>query len=84
MEGKGIWRKGIADSASIYEGDFVNDMKHGKGIYKWGNSGNTYKGDYNKNKRHGYGTFIWLDGTIYEGYWTNDKMHGKGKIDGDP
>jgi hypothetical protein len=36
-----------------YEGDFVDDKKHGMGIYKW--DGHVYEGDFADNKMHGKG-----------------------------
>ena len=38
--GKLIWKDG-----SIYEGNWVNDMKHGYGIMKYEN-GDIYKGEW--------------------------------------
>ena len=40
MSGSGKWRKGAHETANSYEGEFKNDMKHGKGTFKWGKSGN--------------------------------------------
>jgi hypothetical protein len=34
----------------VYEGDYINDRKHGKGVFTWA-SGNIYKGDYNEDER---------------------------------
>ena len=62
----------------IYEGDWVNNQMHGKGIYKFRN-GDIYEGDRVNGKKHGYGTYKYKNGDYYEGEWMNDKMHGKGK-----
>lgn len=55
-------------------------MKHGKGTFTWGTSGNKYTGYFLNDKRQGYGVYTWLDGNRYEGEWLNDKQHGKGKM----
>ena len=80
MHGRGLWRKGMADSANTYDGEFAHDMKHGQGTFKWGQSGNSYKGNFRHDKRHGYGVYKWLDGTRYEGQWVDDKQHGLGRM----
>jgi len=80
MHGEGKWRKGMVESANTYEGQFENNMKHGKGIFTWGNSGNKYEGDFKFDYRNGFGIYTWLDGNKYEGYWEKDKMHGQGKM----
>jgi len=78
MEGKGKWRKGIAESANTYEGDFHNNKKHGKGTFTWGISGNKYEGNFIEDQREGFGIYKWLNGTVYKGDWKGDKMNGKG------
>lgn len=46
MNGKGImiWADG-----KRYEGDFLNDNKHGYGVYYWGD-GRKYEGYWDNNK----------------------------------
>jgi hypothetical protein len=39
---------------NIYEGDYINDKKHGFGVFTWA-SGNIYKGDYKDDERNGNG-----------------------------
>lgn len=41
MEGEGVW-KSKKDS---YEGQYYKNMKHGYGIYRWGN-GRVYEGKF--------------------------------------
>lgn len=46
MCGKGIWRKYEKDPASdTYDGEYLNDKKHGYGKFKW-QSGGQYTGYY--------------------------------------
>jgi hypothetical protein len=42
MSGNGIR---IYASGNRYEGQWANDLKHGKGKFKW-QGGNTYEGQY--------------------------------------
>jgi hypothetical protein len=60
-----------------YEGDFLNDMFHGKGTFYFAN-GNVYVGDWVMNKREGFGIFYFANGDRYEGEFKNNKFNGKG------
>lgn len=54
-----------------YNGDFLDDNRHGKGILLFKNK-NTYEGEFIENKIQGHGEFIWAhDGSSYTGYWEN-------------
>jgi antitoxin component YwqK of YwqJK toxin-antitoxin module len=73
----GFGIKNYADGAK-YEGDFVNNLKEGKGTLVWKN-GDKYIGEFKNNLCHGKGKYIWPGGTIYEGDWVNNYRDGKGK-----
>lgn len=62
----------------IYEGQFSNDKKNGKGklIYKILND--SYEGDFTDNLITGTGLYKWTNGESYYGSFVNGKMHGKG------
>ena len=63
---------------SIYEGDFLNSLKHGKGIFRYKN-GDSYNGDWLNDKRHGKGTYFHKDAEYYyKGEWKDDQKHGEG------
>lgn len=77
----------------MYEGDWLNNNMHGKGVYTW-KDGRRYEGEYLNDKKHvdfksyylhsyfnnqGYGTYAWADGRKYVGEWKLGKQHGKGK-----
>jgi hypothetical protein len=49
---------------SRYEGEFVHNNIHGKGVYKWGDD-RQYTGDWKDNKMDGQGIFTWIDGRKY-------------------
>lgn len=53
--GKGKWKSNKnSHNTNIYDGEYLNDKKHGKGVFTWA-SGNIYKGDYIDDDRHGNG-----------------------------
>jgi hypothetical protein len=62
--GIGKWKKGSENN--MYDGEYMDDMKHGNGEFRW-ESGNRYKGKYQFDLRHGYGEMYWIDGSIYRG-----------------
>ena len=60
-----------------YEGDFINGMFHGKGIFIWA-KGDRYDGDFFLNKRTGKGIYLWASGESYEGDFVDGKLDGWG------
>ena len=60
-----------------YEGYYVDDKKHGKGIYYFIN-GDQYEGDYVNDKKHGKGIYCFDNGDRYEGIFKDDKQDGNG------
>ena len=60
-----------------YQGDMLNDKKHGRGIFRFA-SGDTYEGDYQNDKQHGKGVYRYADGSTYEGDYQDGKKHGRG------
>jgi len=76
-EGQYTWKNG-----SVYKGQFVNGMKHGKG--KWMKSrdvnSNVYEGDYYMDTKQGYGEFKWDSGNLYKGNYKNDLRNGYGEM----
>jgi hypothetical protein len=63
-----------------YEGDFLNDAKHGVGRYSWGArsafAGDRYEGGFESDKRNGYGVYVWASGDAYAGPWKDDAVAG--------
>ena len=57
----------------VYEGDWVDDKRTGKGIYKF-KSGNVYEGDFVDGKITGKGIYKFKSGNVYEGDFVDDKQ----------
>ena len=64
-----------------YEGDWVDDVKEGRGIMTW-SSGRQYTGEFKNHKKHGRGTEYNFVGKgfnlLYKGKWEKDSL-----VDGD-
>ena len=50
------------ESSYRYEGAYLDDKKHGHGIYTW-TSGGRYTGEWNVGKKHGHGVYNYPDGS---------------------
>ena len=51
---------------------FKDDLKHGKGIYKWPN-GKSIEGEWVNGKQEGKGVFTGINGEKKVGLWENGK-----------
>jgi hypothetical protein len=70
--------KGYKDGQLIYEGEFKNDLKHGKGnLYK--DEQLIYEGEFKNDLKHGKGKYYIKGKLNYDGEFKNDLKHGKGK-----
>ena len=72
--GKFTWNNG--DS---YEGEWLDDKIHGKGILISIKDQSVYKGDFRDGKRHGKGFLRYVNGQWYDGEWRDGKKSGYGK-----
>lgn len=63
---------------SKYKGEFLNDKRHGIGIYYYSN-GDIYGGNWKSDVFEGFGLYIYSSGERYEGEFKLGKKHGKGK-----
>ena len=63
----------------VYEGEWFNNKKDGKGkmTYK---GGGYYDGEWRRDKKNGNGIMKYNDGTSYEGGWKENEKEGSGKI----
>ena len=66
----------------VYEGEYLNGKRNGKGRIYYGNNLPTlkYEGEFFNGKKHGKGIEYDIDKHLkYEGEFLNGKKHGKGK-----
>ena len=66
-------------SGSVFEGNFLNDLKSGYGKMTWLDGG-VYEGNWKNGTQNGYGKMTWSDGNVYEGNWKNGTQNGYGKM----
>ena len=63
----------------MYEGQFVNGMKHGFGKINY-NSSDIYRGTFCEGAKEGTGTeYLGLEDEYYEGEFKNNQREGHGK-----
>ncbi len=67
------------DNGDVYEGDLVDGLRTGHGVYVWA-SGNRYEGEFVANRMQGQGTYNWVDGRSYTGAFVADRRHGQGVL----
>ncbi len=66
------------DNGDIYEGQVINNIQNGYGIYKFSN-GDVYSGYFSDGYFSGKGTYVWSSsGDKYEGNFTDDLKSGFG------
>lgn len=84
-QGFGIY---YAKCGHRYEGEWMNDLRHGKGIQEFKTTKTTkkgkeklvsagkYDGAWHNNKKHGKGRFEYGNGDCYSGDWVDNLKHG--------
>lgn len=84
IEYKGMVRNSLFDGEgllktkkSIYQGNFIQGMKHGHGTEEFAGKNLRYTGEYFENMFHGKGQ---MESTsyFYNGEWKKNKIHGNG------
>lgn len=61
------------DSGDVYEGDWVNDKRHGHGTLSRGN-GDVYEGSWFADAKQGEGTYYFIgENKRYDGVWMQDR-----------
>lgn len=65
------------ENGERYEGQFVKELKHGRGIYTW-QDGTVYIGHWNNDLEHGYGEKLYANGDVYRGYWKYGAFDAQG------
>ena len=74
-QGKYIYKNG-----DIYEGNWKNNKKEGKGVYYFNQKGEKYKGNFFDDYPNGKGIYYYKNGDRYEGMFKDGKEHGEGTI----
>jgi len=79
--GKGEYYVNIGNGELVkrYSGEWVNGMRHGKGMM-FGKGSALYDGDWANNSRHGEGKQVSENGDVYEGSWVENKREGYGRL----
>lgn len=91
---RGYTGKAVASypNGDVYDGDFLDGIREGRGDYRYGKNGDLYKGEWIKNMKHGIGKMTYnmsgppkddekqpeLKVGEYQGYWENGRRHGEG------
>ncbi len=73
-------------NGDIYQGKFLNDIRHGHGVFHGCTSPsspkpNLFIGEFQSDHRHGYGVMEDTQrGEKYMGMWEGDHRHGNGLV----
>ena len=63
----------------IYNGEFHQNLKCGKGNCYFKLLDNKYEGEFDKNVINGKGVYVWKkEGNYFKGYFINGQMNGRG------
>ncbi|MBR6797020.1 MAG: hypothetical protein IKM53_06705, partial [Clostridia bacterium] len=60
-------------NGDVYEGNYVNDVRNGKGVLTLA-SGEKYDGHFANDLKHGNGTLNFENGEVYSGGFVNGKL----------
>ena len=58
----------MRENIENYTGDFVDDLYHGQGTFRWA-GGQKYAGGFFANEKHGAGTYYYVTGVAREQFW---------------
>jgi len=70
--------KGNWNDLGYYEGETQNNLRHGKGKFKY-KDGRIYDGQWKNDQKEGFGKDLDKNGLLYKGEFKENKRHGKGK-----
>jgi hypothetical protein len=71
------YKFGNAYYRKVYEGNWVDGMREGRGEITWNNEA-VNEGDYKNDKMEGSGTLTCAYGAVFVGDFKNDKKEGRG------
>eukprot|EP01105_Mastigella_eilhardi_P013678 TRINITY_DN3111_c0_g2_i2.p1 TRINITY_DN3111_c0_g2~~TRINITY_DN3111_c0_g2_i2.p1 ORF type:complete len:585 (-),score=108.75 TRINITY_DN3111_c0_g2_i2:18-1772(-) len=79
---EGVVRNGYGtycyQDGSVFQGQFVDNMRHGKGIHSAAFGTMTYIGEWRHDKKDGWGITVWAQGKRHEGWYENNARNGRG------
>lgn len=75
--GHGTLKVKKGKSSYVYDGEFEDGAKNGKGVMRWAD-GRMYRGSFKDDQVHGDGVMSWPDGRKYVGQYVNGLKHGTG------
>ena len=80
VSSRGFTGQGTAfyENQDIYEGDFIDGIRSGTGIYRYYKSVHRYEGGWEENVKSGIGKMTYNNIGEYHGYWENGRRHGEG------
>ena len=64
-------------NGDVYEGNFLENLKHGTGCYRYRDGRRKFEGRYETGERVD-GRMLYGDGSVYEGQWKGGKRQGRG------
>jgi radial spoke head protein 1 len=67
------------DGSIYYEGDWHEDLMHGKGVCFYMQGKEKFIGDFKKGKKDGYGQYFYSNGDVYKGEFIENIKHGLGE-----
>lgn len=84
----GILKEGVRDgvgklewsNGDVYEGDFKNGLRHGKGTMVELNGKRKYEGTWVLSQKEGKGVEMFSNGDKYTGDFSGDRFHGQGEL----
>ena len=69
------------DVGTVYDGEWVEGMRHGAGRLSFDAAGKAYyDGGWKSDKKSGKGTMVYASGNVYVGDWVGDVKNGRGKM----
>ena len=71
------------ENGSCYEGQFLNDLRHGEGVLSF-QDGSSFKGTFMNDQMHGFGIFTSANGKIEKGEWVNGELLGASSQSSNP
>ncbi|CAJ1964887.1 unnamed protein product [Cylindrotheca closterium] len=81
----GEWKQGqwngsgkhIKANGDYYDGNFLDNLYHGEGVFSYKESGRFFEGKYVMGERT-KGTMRYADGSVYKGQFYHGRRHGRG------